>query len=115
MDDSNPFEFGPGSSVLRLALASQNARMAALQARSKAQDDDYRRMVADCKDMQLSAQELRAGRGGPSGPTKSPSRSPSHLRTRSQQEQIIDRTLLKPHLANIKSENGRPRPAPMRS
>ena len=42
--------------------------------------------------MQLSAQELRAGRsGGPSGPTKSPSRSPSHLRTRSQQEQIIDR------------------------
>ena len=91
MADSNPFEFGPGSSVLRLALASQNARMAALQARSKAQDDDYRRMVADCKDMQLSAQELRAGRGGPSGPTKSPSRSPSHLRTRSQQEQIIDR------------------------
>ena len=41
MVDSNPFEFGPGSSVLRLALASQNARMAALQARSKAQDDDY--------------------------------------------------------------------------
>ena len=91
MIDSNPFEFGPGSSVLRLALASQNARMAALQARSKAQDDDYRRMAADCKDMQLSAQELRAGRsGGASRPTRSPSRSPSHLR-RSRQEQIIER------------------------
>ena len=91
MSDSNPFEFGPGSSVLRLALASQNARMAALQARSKAQDDDYRRMAADCKDMQVSAQELRAGQsGGASRPTRSPSRSPSHLR-KSRQEQIIDR------------------------